>query len=253
MIPSKHMLLLRLSGALLSLALSSTASAGTWPEQPLRIIVPFPAGGAGDLVPRIIGESLSKSLGQPVIVENKPGAEGAIGVNAVAKAKPDGYTLGVATSGPVVIGKRLFTNLPYDPKKDLAPVGLTYETPFVLAVPASSSVKTLTDLFDMAREKPGTLNIAIPNSGSVQHLLSEQMKNVAGLDILNIPYKGGGPAAIAVATGEVDMTWAALPNVTNLIDAGKLRAIAVSSAQRNALLPSSSKAGPCWWQQIGMA
>jgi tripartite-type tricarboxylate transporter receptor subunit TctC len=223
---------------LLSLALSSTASAGTWPEQPLRIIVPFPAGGAGDLVPRIIGESLSKSLGQPVIVENKPGAEGAIGVNAVAKAKPDGYTLGVATSGPVVIGKRLFTNLPYDPKKDLAPVGLTYETPFVLAVPASSSVKTLTDLFDMAREKPGTLNIAIPNSGSVQHLLSEQMKNVAGLDILNIPYKGGGPAAIAVATGEVDMTWAALPNVTNLIDAGKLRAIAVSSAQRNALLPS---------------
>jgi tripartite-type tricarboxylate transporter receptor subunit TctC len=104
----------------------------------------------------------------------------------------------------------------------------------------------------MAREKPGTLNIAIPNSGSVQHLLSEQMKNVAGLDILNIPYKGGGPAAIAVATGEVDMTWAALPNVTNLIDAGKLRAIAVSSAQRNALLPSS-KAGPCWWQQIGMA
>jgi len=238
MILSKHMLLLRLSGALLSLALSSTASAGTWPEQPLRIIVPFPAGGAGDLVPRIIGESLSKSLGQPVIVENKPGAEGAIGVNAVAKAKPDGYTLGVATSGPVVIGKRLFTNLPYDPKKDLAPVGLTYETPFVLAVPASSSVKTLTDLFDMAREKPGTLNIAIPNSGSVQHLLSEQMKNVAGLDILNIPYKGGGPAAIAVATGEVDMTWAALPNVTNLIDAGKLRAIAVSSAQRNALLPS---------------
>ncbi|WP_170235354.1 Bug family tripartite tricarboxylate transporter substrate binding protein [Verticiella sediminum] len=238
MIRWKQQLLLGLAGSLLAAGLTTTARAETWPSQPLRIIVPFPAGGAGDLVPRIIGESLSRSLGQPVIVENRPGAEGAIGVNAVARAKPDGYTLGVATSGPVVIGKRLFTNLPYDPKTDLAPIGLTYETPFVLAVPAASPAQSLADLFRLAKEKPGTLNIAIPNSGSVQHLLSEQMQDVAGLEILSIPYKGGGPAAVAVAAGEVDMTWAALPNVTSLIDAGKLRAIAVSSTERHPLLPN---------------
>jgi tripartite-type tricarboxylate transporter receptor subunit TctC len=250
MIQGKKYVIAALACTVWSAVQAEKVSSSTWPEQPLRIIVPFPAGGAGDLVPRIIGEELSVALGQPVIVVNRPGAEGAIGVNAVAKANPDGYTMGVATSGPVVIGKRLFTNLPYDPKKDLTPIGLTYETPFVLIVPATSSTQSLTDLFQKAKEQPGGLNIAIPNSGSVQHLLSEQMKNIAGVNILNIPYKGGGPAVVAVAAGEVDMTWAALPNAVGLINAGKVRGIAVSSNERSPILPSVPTVSEQNWPQL---
>ena len=208
----------------------------TWPAKPLRIIVPFPAGGAGDVVPRIIAQKLAPILGQPVLVENKTGAEGMIGVDAVAKSPADGYTLGVATSGPVVIGKRLFPNIPYDPKKDLVPVVLTYETPFVLVVPASSPAKTLAQLFDMAKKKPGVMNIAIPNNGSIQHLLTEMMKSTVGINISNVPYNGGGPAAIDVAGVQVDMTWGALPNVIALVNSGRLRALAVSGEKRDPLL-----------------
>lgn len=238
-----------LAGCFMALA-ASVAPAQTWPSKPVRIIVPFPAGGAGDIVPRIIGERLSEVWGQAIIVENKAGAEGAIGVNAVAKANPDGYTLGVATSGPVVIGKRLFPNLPYDPKTDLAPVVLTYQTPFVLIVPPTSPAKSLSDLLQLAKQNPGKLNIAIPNSGSVQHLLSEQMKSVTKIDITNIPYKGGSPAAIAVASGEVDMSWAALPNVMSLIKAGRIRALAVSSEQRDPLLKDVPTVGEQGWPML---
>lgn len=222
-------------GAALALA-AAVGQAQGFPSKPIRIIVPFPAGGAGDVVPRIIGTHLTKVFGQPIVVENKLGAEGTIGVDAVAKAAPDGYTLGVATSGPVVIGKRLFPNIPYDPKKDLTPVILTYETPFVLVVNPASPVKNVGELFALAKKNPGKLNVAIPNNGSIQHLLTEMMKSTVGLDIANIPYKGGAPAATDVAGGQVDLTWGALPNVIGLIQAGKLRALAVSSERRTPLL-----------------
>ncbi|QHE85028.1 Bug family tripartite tricarboxylate transporter substrate binding protein [Hydrogenophaga sp. BPS33] len=219
------------------------AIANAWPNRTLRVIVPFPAGGAGDLVPRIIGERLEKMWQQPVIVENRTGADGIIGMNAVAKAPGDGYTLGVASSGPVVIGKRLFPQLPFDPNKDLKPVSLTYETPFVLIVRTSAPWKTLEEVITAARKAPGQINIAIPNRGSIQHLLTEQMKGDAGVEMANIPYKGGGPAALAVASGEVDMTWGALPNVVGLVQGGRVRAIAVSSAQRARLLPDVATVG----------
>ncbi len=222
-------------GALLAAA-TTLAAAQSWPSRPIRIVVPFPPGGAGDVVPRIIGQRLTTVLGQPVVVENKTGAEGLIGVDAVAKAAPDGYTIGVATSGPVVIGRRLFPNIPYDPKKDLIPIVLTYETPFVLVVRNDLPVKTAAELFDLARKQPGKLNVAIPNNGSIQHLLTEMMKATAGVQMLNIPYKGGGPAATDVAGGQVDLTWGALPNVIAFIRAGKMRAIAVSSDKRTPLL-----------------
>lgn len=232
------------------MAAACAAQGRTWPTQPLYIVVPFPAGGAGDIVPRIIGSRLSEILHQAVIVENKPGAQGAIGINVVAKAKPDGYTLGVASSGPVVIGKRLFPNLPYDPKKDLVPVVLTYQTPFLLVVPAASPIKNLQELFGAARSRPGKLNMAIPNLGSVQHLLSEQMKSVAHVDITDIPYNGGGPAATAAASGEVDMTWAALPNVLGFIKSGKLRAIAISSGRRDSNVPDVPTVGEQGWPAL---
>lgn len=233
------------------LALAAMTAAGTirpalaadWPASPVRFVIPFPAGGAGDVVPRLIAQHLGPKWGQPVVVENRPGADGIIGVDVVAKSQPNGYTVGVATSGPVAVGKALFPGLPYDPVADLAPVILTYETPFVLVVPAASPYKSLADLFEAAKARPGRLNVAIPNSGSVQHLLTEQMKSDNGLDIANIPYKGGGPAATAVAAGEVDMTWGALPNVVGLLQAGRMRAIAVSSAQRAALLPEVPTVG----------
>jgi len=219
----------------LSFAVGS-ALAQTYPTRPIRIVVPFPAGGAGDLVPRVIAQHLTTMLGQPIVLENKTGADGTIGVDAVAKAAPDGYTLGVATLGPVVIGKRLFPNMPYDPKKDLAPIVLTYETPFVLVVNPDSPAKTAGDLFALARKNPGKLNVAIPNNGSVQHLLTEMMKSTIGVEMMNIPYKGGGPAATDVAGGQVDLTWGALPNVIGLVNGGKLRALAVSSEKRTPLL-----------------
>ena len=219
------------------LALTATlAGAQAWPSRPIKIIVPFPPGGAGDVVPRIIAQRLTTVLGQPIVVENKTGAEGLIGVDAVAKAAPDGYTIGVATSGPVVIGKRLFPNIPYDPKKDLIPIVLTYETPFVLVVKTDLPAKTTAELFDLAKKQPGKLNVAIPNNGSIQHLLTEMMKSTIGVQMLNIPYKGGGPAATDVAGGQVDLTWGALPNVISFIRAGKMRALAVSSEKRTPLL-----------------
>ena len=219
------------------LALTATlAGAQAWPSRPIKIIVPFPPGGAGDVVPRIIAQRLTTVLGQPIVVENKTGAEGLIGVDAVAKAAPDGYTIGVATSGPVVIGKRLFPNIPYDPKKDLIPIVLTYETPFVLVVKTDLPAKTTAELFDLAKKQPGKLNVAIPNNGSIQHLLTEMMKSTIGVQMLNIPYKGGGPAATDVAGGQVDLTWGALPNVISFIRAGKMRALAVSGEKRTPLL-----------------
>ena len=219
------------------------AHANDWPTKNIRLIVPFPPGGAGDLVPRILGEHLSKVWRQAIVVENKAGADGIIGMDAVAKAAPDGYTVGVASSGPVVIGKRLFPNLPFEPATDLLPVSLTYETPFVLIVPASSTLRRIDDVIAAAKANAGRLNFAIPNRGSIQHLLTEQMKGDTGTDIPNIPYKGGGPAALAVAAGEVEMSWGALPNVVGLVRGGRVRAIAVSSAQRTALLPDVATVG----------
>lgn len=215
----------------------AAARAAAWPARMVRLIVPFPPGGAGDLVPRVIGERLEKIWRQPVVVENRAGADGVIGMDAVAKSPADGYTVGVASSGPVVIGKRLFLNLPFEPATDLVPVILTYETPFVLIVPAGSPLQRIDDLVAAAKARPDRLNVAIPNRGSIQHLLTEQMKGDAGIALSNIPYKGGGPAAVAVAAGEVDLSWGALPNVLGLARAGRVRAIAVSGRQRTALLP----------------
>ncbi|HVR51388.1 MAG TPA: tripartite tricarboxylate transporter substrate binding protein [Pseudorhodoferax sp.] len=222
---------------------STPADAGDWPSKPIRVVVPFPAGGAGDLVPRILGERLSKLWRQPIVVENKAGADGIIGMDFVAKAAADGYTVGVASSGPVVIGKRLFPNLPFEPATDLLPVSLTYETPFVLIVPGNSPLHRIDELIAAAKASPGRLNVAIPNRGSIQHLLTEQMKGDTQTDMPGIPYKGGGPAALAVASGEVDLSWGALPNVVGLVRAGRVRAIAVSSAQRAGLLPDVATVG----------
>ncbi len=238
-----------LAGALL-FGSAVAAGAQSFPSKPIRIIVPFPAGGAGDVVPRVIGQHLQRTLGQPVVVENKTGAEGTIGVDAVAKAPPDGYTLGVATSGPVVIGKRLFPNIPYDPKKDLVPLILTYETPFVLVVNPNSPAKSAPELFALAKKSPGKLNAAIPNNGSIQHLLTEMMKSTVGLEIANIPYKGGAPAATDVAGGQVDLTWGALPNVIGLIKGGKLKALAVSSRGRTPLLPDVPTLAELGWPEL---
>ncbi len=238
-----------LIGTLL-IAAATAAGGQSYPTKPIHIIVPFPAGGAGDLVPRVIAQHLQQRLGQPVIVDNKTGAEGMIGVDAVAKAAPDGYTLGVATSGPVAIGKLLFPNIPYDPQKDLVPLILTYETPFVLVVNPNSPAKSLADLFALAKKSPGKLNAAIPNNGSIQHLLTEMMKTTVGLDIVNIPYKGGAPAATDVAGGQVDLTWGALPNVIGLIKGGKLRALAVSGSARTPLLPDVPTLVEQGWPQL---
>ena len=226
------------------------AHSQAFPAKPVRIVVPFPPGGAGDAVPRVIGQQLEGVLKQPVLIENKAGAEGTIGMAYVARAPADGYVLGVATSGPVVIGKRLFPNITYDPKKDLIPLVLTYETPFVLVVGPSFKGNTLQDFFAYAKQNPGKLNGAIPNSGSVQHLLTEMVKTTVGIDTANIPYKGGGPAVTDTLGGQVDFTWAALPNAISFLNAGKLRALAVSGHTRDRLLPAVPTLAESGWPTL---
>lgn len=231
-------------------AWAPAALAQEWPNRPIKIIVPYPPGGAGDMVPRVIGQRLAKFLGQPVLVENRAGGDGLIGSDTIAKAAPDGYTIGVSTPGPVVIGKRLFPRIAYDPQKELVPVALTYETPFVLVVGGSSGLKTIGDVVTVAKSKPGALNAAIPSYGSLQHLLTEMMKSKMGLDIAIIPYKGGAAAATDVAGGQVEMTWGALPNVLALVRSGRLRALAVSSARRTPLLKDVPTLAESGWPTL---
>jgi tripartite-type tricarboxylate transporter receptor subunit TctC len=215
---------------------SPWAFAEDWPTRPLKIIVPYPPGGAGDLVPRFIAQKLGGILGQPVIIENKPGASGTIGINAVAQASPDGYTLGAGTPAQVVIGKRLLANMPYDPKTDLVPVALTYETPLVLAVSSTSSIKSVQGLVSLAKAQPGSINIAHPGRGTLQHLVTEMMTHAMNIQVMLIPYKNGPATAEAVIREDVHATWIAPPNAIGFIKAGRLRAISVAGAKRVSML-----------------
>jgi tripartite-type tricarboxylate transporter receptor subunit TctC len=219
------------------LAISGTAFAESYPARPIRLIVPYPAGGGTDIAARWIGQKLADQLGQPVIIDNRAGANGNIGTNMIAKAAPDGYTIGMATPGPVTVGRSLYPDLPYDPQKDLVPIVLANASPIVLVASPSLPVKSLAELIALAKAKPGKLTAALVSTGSVPHLLTEMLKGAAGIDVLNVPYKGGGPAAIDVMSGQVDMLFSVLPLVLPNIGSGQMRPLAIASETRSALLP----------------
>jgi len=221
----------------IALATSAIAQSGAYPNRTIRMVVAFPPGGGADLTARLLAQKMGESMGQPVVVENKPGANGSIGSEVVAKSPPDGYTLLVLDRGALSINPSLYAKLPYDPLKDLAFVGIASEGPYVLVVNPSLNVKSLGELVAVSKAKPGTLNYASFGIGSLPHLNLEALNQRMGIDLVHVPYKGAAPAAQAVVAGEVGVTISSVPAVQGFIKDGRLRAIAVGADKRIALLP----------------
>ncbi len=211
--------------------------AQNYPARPIRMIVAYPPGGGTDIVGRLMAQKLSENLGQNVVVDNRGGATGNIGTELAARATPDGYTLLMGNVAPNAINISLFNKLPYDPVKDFAPVSLAAITPNILVVHPSLAVKTVKDLVALAKTKPGVLNFPSAGIGSSSHLAGEMLKTMAGIDMVHVPYKGGGPALIALLSGQVQLMFATMPAAMPHLKSGKLRPVAVTSGRRSQTLP----------------
>ncbi|MBS7791661.1 tripartite tricarboxylate transporter substrate binding protein [Roseococcus sp. SDR] len=208
-----------------------------FPSRPIRFIVPFAAGGPSDIVARIIAPHMQQALGQPVVVDNRPGAGGVTGVDVIAKAAPDGYTFGIGSAGALAISPNLGRGTPYDPLRDLAPITLGVLVPEPVVVPAASRHRSLQDLIADARARPGALNFGSTGNGSMPHLAAEQLRAAAGLDIVQIAYNSGGQLATAILRNEVQLGFADLPVLLPQIQAGTLRALAVGTPERLSWIP----------------
>ena len=217
-------------------SLPAQAPAGSWPDRPVRFVMTAPPGSSIDVLGRTIADRLKERLGQAVVVENKPAAGGTVATAEVARAAPDGYTMLLAFNGPLAFAP-LLQKLPYDPQRDLAPVIITSSQPNVLAVNAQLPVKSVAELVAYAKANPGRLNYASVGNGSSSHLTMELLKSVAGFDALHIPFNGSPPAVTATIQGETQMMFAVMQPLQPQIQAGKLRAIAVTTASRFPLLP----------------
>ncbi|MEP6657000.1 MAG: tripartite tricarboxylate transporter substrate binding protein [Betaproteobacteria bacterium] len=225
-------------GGLAALALTATlALAQPFPNQPVKWIVPYPPGGGTDVVARSVGTALAASLGQPVVIENRPGAATLIGAEAIARAKPDGYTIGTADSGTLAFNPTLYAKLPYDPAKDFVFIGGLARFPLVLAVKPSLPVNTLAEMIDYAGKNANALNYGTPGAGSPHHLAMELFKQRARVSLTHVPYKGMAPAVQDILGGQIDVMFVDLATGLQHIRAGKLRAIAVASPKRLATLP----------------
>ena len=199
--------------------------------------MPYPAGGGTDIAARWIADRVSSQFDQKIFVDNRAGASGNLGTDFIAKAAPDGYVIGMATPGPVTVGRSLYADLPYDPQKDLTPIILANESPIVLVINAKSPVKSLKELVAMTKAGSGKLSAALVSAGSVPHLVTEMLKLSAGIDVLDVPYKGGAPAMLDVIGGQVDMLFSVLPLVLPNIQAGQLRPLVIASQTRSSLIP----------------
>ena len=239
-------MLYKICGAATALALlSATAVAQNYPGKPIRVVVGQAPGGATDVIARLVAPRFGEHLGQPVVVENRTGAAGSIGASFVAKSPPDGYNLLVVSSS-YAINPSLYKDLPFDPVKDLAPVTLIAEAPFLLVVHPSMPVKSVKDLVAMAKARPGTLNFASGGNGSSGQLAGELFKYLAGIDLVHIPYKGAGPALVDVIAGQVHMTFGSMLSTLGHVKNGRLRALGVTSAKRSVAapeLPTIAEAG----------
>ncbi|OUM02123.1 Bug family tripartite tricarboxylate transporter substrate binding protein [Variovorax sp. JS1663] len=229
----------RLALAFLPLLLATASPvlhAQAYPAKPVRVIVPFAPGGPADVLARVTGQELADALGQPFVVENKVGAAGNIGVEQIAKAMPDGYTVGIVPVGNVAVNPSLFPTLPYK-ASDLAPVVMLATVENVLVVNADVPAKSLKELIALAKQKPGTLSFASPGAGSQAHLAGELMALEADLKLIHVPYKGIGPALNDVVGGQVSMMFGAMSAVLPHVKSGKLRALGVASLKRSAAMP----------------
>ena len=247
--------------ALLLLALPQAAIAQAYPAKPIRLILPFPPGGPTDITGRAIAQKLSEQLGQPVIPDNRPGATSNIGLELASRAPPDGYTI-VLTAPPIAISPSLYSKLNYNAEKDLAPITLVAAIQNVMAVHNSVPAKTLKEFIQLARRNPGKLNFSSSGAGSTNHLASELLKGMFGLDMVHVPYKGNAAALLALTSGEVDFGTFAVPPAIPVLQANKVRPLAVLSEKRIPAIPNvptAKEAGvddfviPIWYGMLAPA
>ncbi|VCU70466.1 Tripartite tricarboxylate transporter family receptor [Pigmentiphaga humi] len=231
-----------LAGSIAVLALAATAACtkndeASWPTKPVRLIVPFPAGGSTDVVARLIAERLGQKLGQQFVVDNRPGAAGNIGTDQVAKAAPDGYTLTLTTSGPLVNNKYLYKSMPFDPAKDLTPIVLVGEIPLVIVSTDKVPAKNLKEFIALAKAAPGKYSIGNPGNGTIGHLAYELLRHNTGTQFLGVPYKGDVPAMADLMGGSIQAISAPITAFIPQIQAGKMTGLAVTSKKRFPQLP----------------
>jgi tripartite-type tricarboxylate transporter receptor subunit TctC len=218
---------------------AAPAVAQTYPARAVRVMVGFAPGGPNDIIARAYGARLAEALGQPFVVENRAGAGGNLAAEAVARAAPDGYTLMLGSTGTNAVNPSLYANLPFDPVRDLAPVGVVATSPSALAVHPRVAAQNVRELIALARSQPGKLTYASAGSGSSQHLSAELFKQAGGVDIVHVPYKGAAPGITDLLAGQVDMSFAPLANVVAYAKTGKLRLLAVTGAARSSFAPDT--------------
>lgn len=226
-----------LFGLLLATGHHPLMAADAYPSRPVRLIVPFPPGGGTDIMGRLVAAHLTEKLGAQAVIDNRGGAGGILGTDLATKSNPDGHTLLIGSVSTICINPSLYPKLPYDTVKDLAPVSLIASTPSVLVVPSSLSARSVRDLIDFAKSKPGQLNFASAGSGTSHHLGGELFKMTTGISIVHVPYKGTAQAVTDLVAGQVSMMIANMPAVLPMIKAGRLRPLAVTSLTRSLLMP----------------
>jgi tripartite-type tricarboxylate transporter receptor subunit TctC len=222
-----------------ALLLASFARAQDYPTRPVRMVVPWPPGGVTDVIARGLAASLSDALGQQVVIDNRPGAAGTLGVGITAKAPADGYTIMMTDVPSHAISASLYKTLPYNPHKDVEPIALPSRSPLVLVVPVKLGVKNILQLIDLAKTRSGKLSFASSGPGSITHLTSERFKRDAKVDLLHIPYKGGAPATAAMVSGDADMGFACISAAVPHIKAGRLLLLGVTSPKRSPVYPDA--------------
>ena len=225
-----------LTGGFLGHAIAQ-GGAGAYPEKPIRLVVGVPPGGSTDLIARIVGDQLGRQMGQPVVLENRGGAAGNIGAEIVAKSAPDGYTLFLAPIGTVAINPSLYSNMPFDPIRDFAPISQLTSLPMVMLLHPSITAKTTQEFIDYARAHPGKVNYASGGSGTGTHLAGELFKMRAGIDMTHVPYKGNGPAMADLLGGRVAVMFDQISTALPQLQSGKLRALGVTTATRSSVVP----------------
>lgn len=253
------MILLRIVAGLVAWAIMGHAVAQqaqdtSYPVKPIRLVVTFPPGGSADITARTLGAKMSERLGQPIIIDNRPGAGGNIGLDIVAKASPDGYTVGLGAAGALAVNVSLYPKMPFDPVKDFAPVGMVAIIPFVLVANPSIAVANLRDLLTMAKAKPGALSIGHGGNGTAMHLSAELLKQMAGIDLVLVPYKGSGPATADAMSNQIPLAISDIPASIAFITSGRLKALGVTSTKRSVTLPdvpSFADAGVPGYESIG--
>jgi tripartite-type tricarboxylate transporter receptor subunit TctC len=216
---------------------AAPSSAQDYPSKPIRLVVPYPPGSGTDIVGRLLAQRLGESLGQQVYVDNRPGAGATIGTAFVAKGTPDGYTILMADLGPLAIGPSFYRQLPYDPIKELAPISQVAVLPFVLVVHPSVPANNVPELIALARAKSGQLNYASVGNGTAVHLATELFRQIAGIDIVHIPYKGSAPALTDLVAGRTSMMFVNVLSVRGFLESGQLRAVAIGTAERSPAMP----------------